>query len=507
MTWTRLISITGIVLDEQPIHHNEGEEEEEEKKIYYAAALEEAAELAKKLRKLVCAAVCADKRVPIDKAMAEDKPPYLWHIADAEQRRLELLQWKLEQKEALLRALEQEESDKPYDPGPMSFRCLRWMRTDKDVLACRASCRQGAVLVHAMESLLWGEKSPTARQLRAPLAGIWRKTFSGLSKVGWMPGPRQWRRDLLQVIPTGKEISNIPRLEPKPEPDPPEDEDLIPPLGALAATHKHRVFCVTPVINAAPFDADALAGTLRIEGGGTIVKGRIQGVEAFMTMTARTAVPIQALGAPMGKQTCAVLHYFEVKIVGNVFGMAIGLVAGAVSFLDTWFPDDSLRLEFDGAIRGKGMFEPVPRNGDDPDQVFRDGDTVGVLFDILACQLAWYVNGKLLAHRCHLPLGHHQARDLRFMVAVRGAQVEMTPAGALIYSHPPHHPNLPGLFLLLTLLPFRCCLDHSYHFASMNYLTIILDLFLHYCWLLDRNGCQEFGKECRLRRVACAEQS
>jgi len=63
-------------------------------------------------------------------------------------------------------------------------------------------------------------------------------------------------------------------------------------------------------------------------GGGTKVQGRIKGLEAFMTMTARTAVPMQAVAASLGQLTCAVLHYFEIKIVGNVFGMAVGLVAG-----------------------------------------------------------------------------------------------------------------------------------------------------------------------------------
>lgn len=78
----------------------------------------------------------------------------------------------------------------------------------------------------------------------------------------------------------------------------------------------------------------------------------------------------------------------------------------------------------------KGMFEAVRKNGDDAAQAFNDGDTIGVFVDFLALQIAWYANGKRLAHRCHLPLRHHQSRDLRFMVAVRGAQVQMTPAEA-----------------------------------------------------------------------------
>ena len=223
-----------------------------------------------------------------------------------------------------------------------------------------------------------------------------------------MPGgPRQWRRSLLQVIPTGKEVERIPRLLPKPDPDEPGQGDLV------AKGTKYRVFNVVPTVNAAPFDKDAISGTLIIQGGGTLVKGRIKGVEAFMTMSARTAEPMRAMGVPLGQKTWAALHYLEIKVVGNVFGMALGLVAGSVQDLDTWFPDHSLRLEFDGAIRGKGMFERVARNGDDPAQVFKDKDTVGILVDFLACQIAWYVNGKRVAHRCRLPLAHHEARDLR----------------------------------------------------------------------------------------------
>ena len=67
----------------------------------------------------------------------------------------------------------------------MCFRCVRWMRTDKDVLKCRASCHQGAVLVENMEALLWGERCPEAVHLKAPLLGIWRKTVVGLTRAGW----------------------------------------------------------------------------------------------------------------------------------------------------------------------------------------------------------------------------------------------------------------------------------------------------------------------------------
>jgi len=413
------MSIAGLVVNEFSSHEREedeeeAEEEEEEEEEDRDAVLEEAAELAKKLRKLVSAAVCADRRVPVDTAMNEEKPPDVSNIKDEEERKLTLLKWKLEQKEKVLHALEAEDSDQPFEPGPMCFRCIRWMRTDKDVLKCRASCQQGAALVENMEALLWGERSPQARQLQLPLSGIWRKTVVGLTRAGWRGGPRQWRRSLLQVIPTSREVARIPRLLPKPDPDTLDVEDLRPPLGALVARGtKYRVFGVVPTVNAAPFDKEALAGTLIIEGGGTRVKGRIKGVEAFMTMTARTTEPMQAMGAPLGQKTWAALHYLEAKVVGNVFGMAIGLVAGGVRYLDTWFPDHSLRLEFDGAVRGKGMFDSVVRNADDPSQAFRDQDTIGVLVDFLACQMAWYVNGKLVAHRCRLPLAHHEARDLR----------------------------------------------------------------------------------------------
>ena len=78
-----------------------------------------------------------------------------------------------------------------------------------------------------------------------------------------MPGgPRQWRRSLLQVIPTGKEVERIPRLLPKPDPDEPGQGDLV------AKGTKYRVFNVVPTVNAAPFDKDAISGTLIIQGGG-----------------------------------------------------------------------------------------------------------------------------------------------------------------------------------------------------------------------------------------------
>lgn len=92
--------------------------------------------------------------------------------------------------------------------------------------------------------------------------------------------------------------------------------------------------------------------------------------------------------------------------------------------------DDTITMQVQLQPASKGMFEAVGKNGDDPAQAFKDGDVVGVFVDFLSLQIGWYANGKCLAHRCHLPLRHHESRDLRFMVAVRGAQVEMTPAEA-----------------------------------------------------------------------------
>ena len=433
LKWARLISVTGLKLDQHPLGTSgaDSAEEEQEEDMDHDASIQHAAELGKKLLKLICAAVCADKRVPLEKALVDEAPPDLSHITDDSERELQMLKWKLDQRELNLRALTAEESQTPFVPGPMSLRCARWMRTDKDVLRCRSGSRQGALMVEAMEALLWGEKIAGVRQLRRPLAGIWRRTFSALSRVGWEPGPRSWRRALLQVMPTANEVRNMPPLNPRPDPVDTDDQggNAVGRIdGKEASFPKHRIFCVVPVVNGAPFDSKRLAGTLLVEAGGTRVKGRIKGVEAFMTMTARTALPMRVLGEPLGLRTCCALHYLEVKVIGNVFGMAIGLVAGSVINLDTWFPDHSLRLEFDGAIRGKGMFEFVPRNSDNDAQAFADGDTIGVLFDVLSCQVAWFVNGSVVAHRCRLPLAHHEARDLRFMIAVRGAQVDMTPA-------------------------------------------------------------------------------
>ena len=93
--------------------------------------------------------------------------------------------------------------------------------------------------MEAFEALLWGEKyfdKLSIKKLKKPLAGIWRQTFYTLYRVGWVPGPRkEKKRNLLQVLPTSKEVANFPCLQPRPEPD--EDVD-IPVEGALAARAK-----------------------------------------------------------------------------------------------------------------------------------------------------------------------------------------------------------------------------------------------------------------------------
>jgi hypothetical protein len=93
--------------------------------------------------------------------------------------------------------------------------------------------------MEAFEALLWGEKyfdKLSIKKLKKPLAGIWRQTFYTLYRVGWVPGPRKdKKRNLLQVLPTSKEVANFPCLQPRPEPD--EDVD-IPVEGALAARAK-----------------------------------------------------------------------------------------------------------------------------------------------------------------------------------------------------------------------------------------------------------------------------
>ena len=132
-------------------------EEEEDKGP--EALVEEAMELAKKLRKLVSTAVCADRRVPVDTAMKEEQPPDVSNVEDEEEKRLLLLKWRLEQKEKVLKILEAEESDKPFEPasnsqsplyslltssryfraltfeslrqGPMCFRCVRRLLNPK----------------------------------------------------------------------------------------------------------------------------------------------------------------------------------------------------------------------------------------------------------------------------------------------------------------------------------------------------------------------------------------
>jgi hypothetical protein len=124
--WMRLMSVAGIPATTIPNNFSSqdveaGEEgadnaEEEEDKDP-EALVEEAMELAKKLRKLVSTAVCADRRVPVDTAMKEEQPPDVSNVEDEEEKRLLLLKWRLEQKEKVLKVLEAEESDQPFEPA------------------------------------------------------------------------------------------------------------------------------------------------------------------------------------------------------------------------------------------------------------------------------------------------------------------------------------------------------------------------------------------------------
>ena len=161
--WTRHVSSTGLVVNEQPLmEDDEGEEGSEEPDAVMTgddvdneSAEADAEELAKKLSKLICAAVCADMRVPKEKLKAEE-PPDVSQIKDENEAKLLLMKWQLAQKTRMLSAIEAEVvkpradgtfAKEPFEPGPMCFRCARWMRTDKDVLKCGGSCRQGALLV------------------------------------------------------------------------------------------------------------------------------------------------------------------------------------------------------------------------------------------------------------------------------------------------------------------------------------------------------------------------
>jgi hypothetical protein len=162
--WTRHVSSTGLVVNEQPLmEDDEGEEEGSEEPdavmtgddVDNESAEADAEELAKKLSKLICAAVCADMRVPKEKLKAEE-PPDVSQIKDENEAKLLLMKWQLAQKTRMLSAIEAEVvqpradgtfAKEPFEPGPMCFRCARWMRTDKDVLKCGGSCRQGALLV------------------------------------------------------------------------------------------------------------------------------------------------------------------------------------------------------------------------------------------------------------------------------------------------------------------------------------------------------------------------
>jgi hypothetical protein len=61
-----------------------------------------------------------DRGVPVDTALKEELPPDVSKVKDEEEKRLLLLKWRLEQKEQVLKILEAEESDQPFEPAPHS---------------------------------------------------------------------------------------------------------------------------------------------------------------------------------------------------------------------------------------------------------------------------------------------------------------------------------------------------------------------------------------------------
>jgi hypothetical protein len=136
---------------------------------------------------------------------------------------------------------------------------------------------------------------------------------------------------------------------------------------------------------------------------------------------------------------------FEVTLRGSVYAASVGLIAGSVASdrksLDTWFPEHSIRLEYDGSVRGKGMFgDPSVENGVDvamPAAVEReleDGVVVTVVLDLLCRQVGWLINGRLCGVKRDLPLGHHEAHDLRFMVSTRNSTWLVTGPGQVSVS-------------------------------------------------------------------------
>lgn len=105
-------------------------------------------------------------------------------------------------------------------------------------------------------------------------------------------------------------------------------------------------------MNAYPFDEEVIGPRFKVVDGGTAVvpmKNRAN-LAAHATASARTSGSIACRPQLATGPTCQ-MHYFEVKISGDPYGFAIGIVAGASTDFGTWFPTDSLRMEFDGCIR------------------------------------------------------------------------------------------------------------------------------------------------------------
>mmetsp|Transcript_37378 Transcript_37378/g.88582 ORF Transcript_37378/g.88582 Transcript_37378/m.88582 type:complete len:453 (+) Transcript_37378:2-1360(+) len=346
-----------------------------------------ALDFANKVKTVVVAAVCADLGVHTDSA----------------------------EKNPAGRMAREATPSSPFTPGRYCTQMARWLRTDAQAHSFRRSDWAAFLFLEAMDALLWGRVHPDAkggmRSACADLEVVWRSTRAALTRAGW----RRQGRGLpvgMPLYPTPREASGLATLR------------------TVAPATQLRVCPLVAVVNWCGWDSEVCGEGLKVSRDTSAVANRApENTEEYQTMCARCVEPIDSR-QPLGLAPGALLFYFEVLVEGtegDEFGFSLGIVSGESESLDNWYPENSLRLEYDGSVRGKGMFESLPQMKADDARAVLVSDRVAILLDLLTARCAWFINGQQVAAMSELPLAHNMAQDLRVMVSLQRCKVSITP--------------------------------------------------------------------------------
>ncbi|EKX54540.1 hypothetical protein GUITHDRAFT_100016 [Guillardia theta CCMP2712] len=299
-------------------------------------------------------------------------------------------------------------------------KCLSWLRTDEAVQRLRSSSKDGWIVVgefkkmllHYDRMALWSEQT-----LPAGLSKKLLYTRNKLALLRWFAHPPQPEEQVLFLDPA--QVRGFPPLDMPTKLEEGESSSSSP--SSIAP--KYFIFPVLVCVNSCEFDRERKGPRIRVSKTGYKAICNIS--QQLGGQSLRSSLPMAIELSSVGRSS-SFLHYMEVLVLGSVYGMSVGIVSGETEDLSTWFPANSLRLEYDGAVRGNGIFLKHSTAQGKEGLSFDDGDRVGVFLDLLTNKIGWTKNGKLVMTRERLPLLHPLAGDLRFMVSCRTGGFEMS---------------------------------------------------------------------------------